>query len=114
MRKEPLVGAGVGAVVVGYFTSTEPNLFTSLLLGAVFLALSVQLAVIAVEERGARPSPRLLAYAVTGITAAQTVISFWMLLVAQHTFSLVGVLCGLCFITVGRAALQRQARVQAS
>jgi hypothetical protein len=112
MRREPLVGAGVGAVIVGYFTSTEPNLSVSIILGAIFLALTFQLTVIAVPERGARPTARSLAYVVGAVASVQTLFSFWRLLAGENVFSIVGVICGLCFLTVARAALQQHTPVQ--
>ena len=111
MRNEPLVGALVGAIVVGYFTSTEPALLMCLILGGVFLIFAVQLLVISgqqlAEDHGrstpaAAPSAgsRLLAYAAASTAVLQTLVSVWMLAFAENLFSLFGVLCGLCFIVV--------------
>jgi heme A synthase len=95
-------------VIVGYFTSTEPGILPTSILGVIFLALAVQLVVIAVQERNAEPTPRLLAYAVAGLVGAQTLFSFWRLVTGENAFSAVGLVCGICFFTVARAALQNE------
>lgn len=109
MRKEPLVGVFVGVVVVGFFTSTEPNLLMCLILGGIFLALAVQMLVItrrqlAVQGRsapGSIPSNiHILAGVAVSVAVIQTLVSTWMLLIAGNLFSLFGVLCGACFIFV--------------
>ncbi len=111
MGNEPLVGALVGAIIVGYFTSTEPALLICLILGGVFLVYAVQLMVISGQQLTkdhdgdtppAAPSPgrRVLAYAAASLAVVQTLVSVWMLVFAENFFSLYGVLCGLCFIVV--------------
>ena len=111
MRNEPLVGALVGAIVVGYFTSTEPALVMCLILGGVFLIFAVQLLVVSGQQLAedhdsntpaAAPSTgsRGLAYAAASMSVVQTLVSMWMLVFADNLFSLFGVLCGLCFIVV--------------
>ncbi|MFJ7750763.1 hypothetical protein ACIQXM_12510 [Arthrobacter sp. NPDC097144] len=111
MRNEPLVGALIGAIVVGYFTSTEPALLMCLILGGVFLIFAVQLLVISGQQPAEDPDritpaaassagSRVLAYAAASLAVVQTLLSVWMLVFAGNLFSLFGVLCGLCFIVV--------------
>ena len=125
MRNEPLVGALVGAIIVGYFTSTEPVLLLCLILGGIFLILAVQLLVISgrqlAEDHGhstpaAAPSAgsRVLAYAGASIAVVQTLVSLWMLVFAENLFSLFGVLCGLCFIVVPVRAIKTFAEKSSS
>ena len=111
MRNEPLVGALIGAIVVGYFTSTVPALLMCLILGGVFLIFAVQLLVISGQQPTEDPDritpaaassagSRVLAYAAASLAVVQTLLSVWMLVFADNLFSLFGVLCGLCFIVV--------------
>lgn len=111
MRNEPLVGALAGATVVGYFTSTEPDLLMCFILGGVFVIFAVQLLVISGQQlaedhdRNAPAAPpstvsRALAYAAALLAVVQTLVSVGMLVFAENLFSLFGVLCGLCFIVV--------------
>lgn len=111
MRNEPLVGALVGAIVVGFFTSTEPALLMCLILGGVFLIFAVQLMVISGQqltkdhERNtpatvASTGSRVLACAAVSLAVVQTLVSVWMLVVAENLFSVFGILCGLCFIVL--------------
>ncbi|WP_299169028.1 hypothetical protein [uncultured Arthrobacter sp.] len=110
MRKEPLIGALVGAIVVGYFTSTEPALLMCLILGGIFLAFALQMLVVAgkqvSEDQQSSPaavpsnSARVLAYAAASVAVAQTLVSMWMLVLAGNLFSFFGVLCGICFTVV--------------
>lgn len=112
-RPEPLIGAILGTIIVGYFTSTNPNLFTSLVLCAVFLALSVQLLVMGTERRpkkllsAANPSKKIIALAcvLLPLAFAQLVLALVLVLASQHLFSIIGALCALCFIAVAVGGL---------
>lgn len=110
MRNEPLVGAMIGAIAVGYFTSTKPALLMCLILGGVFLAFAIQMLVVSGKElaeysrktHDAAPSTstRVLAYTATSLAVVQTLVSLWMLVIAGNLFSIFGILCGLCFTVV--------------
>lgn len=115
---EPLIGALVGTIVVGYFTSTTPDVLASLILGAVFLGLSVQLLLSTrnyarssdqVDAASARrlKNVTILSWILLPVSITEIAFSAILLVAHHHLFSIFGILCGACFATVSLGGIGR-------